>query len=105
MKDFSYHDHDPHEVDYNALKQENDLPFPELDPKDFDEWWQDFFHKENNKMDWYTATRLAFRAGQNNAINILRQVMEWIENWEPEFTDDPEWEVLERRVKKLLKGK
>lgn len=31
--------------------------------QEFEKWWNEFVHKENAKMDWYTATRLAFMAG------------------------------------------
>lgn len=42
---------------------------------------------------------------EDDILKILREVMTWIDNWEPDFTDDPDWELLERRVKRLLKGK
>jgi hypothetical protein len=35
-------------------------------------------------------------------IAVLREVMEWINNWSPDFVDDPEWEATEEKVDKLL---
>lgn len=32
----------------------------------------------------------------------LREVMSWINNWDPEFTDDPEWEETEIKARSAL---
>ena len=39
-------------------------------------------------------------------IDILRDALEdtmtWINGWSPNFTEDPEWPMFEREIKKLL---
>lgn len=37
-------------------------------------------------------------------IEALKAVMEWIDGWEPEFTDDPEWEETNDLVNFVLKN-
>ena len=32
------------------------------------------------------------------ALNVLDEVMTWIENWSPEFTEDDEWQSTEARA-------
>ena len=32
----------------------------------------------------------------------LTEVMEWLSNWNPEFTDDPEWDDTKAKVDEAL---
>jgi hypothetical protein len=35
-------------------------------------------------------------------LKELKTVMEWINNWSPEFTQDDEWASEEQRVRELI---
>jgi len=52
------------------------------------------------------AERDALRARLEQAEKLaeaLRDVSFWIENWSPEFCDDPEWDESEHGAKSALK--
>jgi len=36
--------------------------------------------------------------------DVLLEVVGWISNWEPDFTDDPEWAETEKRIDAALKA-
>jgi Xaa-Pro aminopeptidase len=48
----------------------------------------------------YTILSLIERAEQLEAA--LREVMEWVRNWSPNFTDDDEWPETKAKVEAAL---
>ncbi len=37
-----------------------------------------------------------------NFVRVAKLVMEWVDNWNPDFTEDPEWEDTEAQWKYAL---
>lgn len=38
----------------------------------------------------------------NDLVAALKSVMTWVDNWEPEFTNDPEWKYDESKISEAL---
>jgi len=36
------------------------------------------------------------------AKKALKEVMGWIDGWEPDFVDDPDWEVVQEMIDDVL---
>lgn len=51
-----------------------------------------------------TAQNAALVAERDALRGVLREVMDWIENWSAEFTDDPEWPATKQKVYARLKA-
>lgn len=57
---------------------------------------------EKHNLEWYDKDVIECPACK--AEEVLREVNEWIDNWEPDFTDDEEWEATQAKIDDILKG-
>jgi hypothetical protein len=107
-------------MDFTNWEKVGSYNFTELEKKLMQILAQEYFDPKNNsafedisqpeldtlfeafKHSWIVAN-ISFEE-KENPITVLREVMEWINNWSPDFTDDPEWSETEEKVDKLLGG-
>ncbi len=46
----------------------------------------------------------ALKTQNADLLAALEDVMEWIRNWEPDFTDDVEWRETETKARAAIEG-
>lgn len=57
----------------------------------------------HDAANFYALRCTQLQARADALKDVLLEVVGWISNWEPNFTDDPEWAETEKRIDAALK--